>query len=85
MKHITSLRCLLTLLTLLFIASNTTAQEVQWQPFGEFAAGVTKFRNVTLPTYGATVGLRHGDATDTHSDRTAYIVKQFLALLDTGI
>lgn len=25
------------------------------------------------------------DATDTHSDRTAYIVKQFLALLDTGI
>jgi AraC-like DNA-binding protein len=25
------------------------------------------------------------DATETHSDRTAYIVKQFLALLDTGI
>ena len=40
-----------------------SAQETQWQPFGELTAGITKYKGITLPTYGATVGLRHGDLT----------------------
>lgn len=50
---------------LLALASGTvaSAQATPWQPFGELSAGVTKFRSATLPTYGVTVGLRHGDLT----------------------
>ena len=63
MKHFSRIHHLLPMLLALASSTAAMAQEVQWQPFGELSAGVTKFRNVTLPTYGATVGLRHGDLT----------------------
>ena len=51
-----------TIFLLLALAAGTVAaQEASWQPFGELSAGVTKFKTVTLPTFGATVGIRHGD------------------------
>lgn len=59
MKIPTTLFLLLTLAT----CGITTAQETTWQPFGEFSAGVTHFKGITMPTYGATIGLRHGDLT----------------------
>lgn len=49
-----------TLFLLLALTAGTiAAQEASWQPFGELSAGVTKFKTITLPTVGATVGLRH--------------------------
>ena len=59
MKKSTTLFLLLTLA----YCSIATAQETTWQPFGELTAGVTKFKTTTLPTYGATVGLRHDNLT----------------------
>lgn len=57
MKKSTTLFLLLTLA----YCSIASAQETPWQPFGELTAGVTKIKTVTLPTFGATVGIRHGD------------------------
>lgn len=39
------------------------AQTTHLQPFCEFEAGVTRFRTASLPTLGATVGLRDADFT----------------------
>ncbi len=50
------------LLTLAY-CSIASAQETTWQPFGELTAGVTKFKATTLPTYGATIGLRNDNLT----------------------
>ncbi|MBQ8703526.1 MAG: hypothetical protein IJ524_04025 [Bacteroidales bacterium] len=62
MQNCLTLR-LLPLLLALASCGIATAQESQWQPFGELTAGVLKTKTATLPTYGATVGLRHGDLT----------------------
>ncbi|MBR6291947.1 MAG: hypothetical protein IKR33_04000 [Bacteroidales bacterium] len=59
MKKSTTLFLLLTLA----YCSIATAQETTWQPFGELTAGVTKFKTTTLPTYGATIGLRNDNLT----------------------
>lgn len=59
MKKSTTLFLLLTLA----YCSIATAQETTWQPFGELTAGVTKFKTITLPTYGATIGLRNDNLT----------------------
>ena len=63
MKQSRTILRILPLLLSIATCGFASAQETQWQPFGELSAGVTKFRNVTLPTYGAAVGLRHGDLT----------------------
>lgn len=49
-----------TLLVLLALTAGSlaNAQTVQLQPFAELSAGVTWFRTVALPTYGATLGLQ---------------------------
>ena len=53
-----------TIFLLLALAAGTVAaQESSWQPFSELSAGITKFKTVTLPTYGATFGLRSDDLT----------------------
>lgn len=63
MKHLHRTHHLLPLLLALASCGIVSAQVSQWQPFGELSAGVTHFKGITLPTYGATVGLRHGDLT----------------------
>lgn len=63
MKQIQPTRRLLALLLALAISGIASAQETQWQPFGELTAGVTKYKGVTLPTYGATLGLRTDNLT----------------------
>lgn len=63
MKKSPLLPRLLPLLMALAICGTTSAQETQWQPFGELSAGISTFKEVSLPTYSATFGLRHGDLT----------------------
>lgn len=63
MKRIQPSLRYLPLLLALAACGIASAQETQWQPFGEITAGVTKFKTTTLPTYGVAVGLRHDDLT----------------------
>ena len=69
MKHTFSALHLLPLLLALATCGIATAQETQWQPFGELSAGVTYLKPshsatqspshpLPLSTYGATIGLR---------------------------
>ena len=58
MTHNNSILRLLPLLLALAIGGIASAQETQWQPFGELTAGITKYKGVTLPTYGAALGLQ---------------------------
>lgn len=63
MKHTPSVLRLLPLLLALASCGFATAQETQWQPFGELTAGITRFKGTTLSTYGATIGLRKDNLT----------------------
>ena len=63
MKHLHRTLPLLPLLLTVATCGFASAQETQWQPFGELSAGVTRFKGISMPTYGATLGLRHGDLT----------------------
>ena len=58
MKHTTPVLRLLPLLLAIALGGNAAAQASQWQPFGELSAGVTRYKGFTMPTYGATLGLR---------------------------
>lgn len=63
MKQSRTILCILPLLLSIATCGFASAQETQWQPFGELSAGVTRFKGISMPTYGATIGLRHGDLT----------------------
>ena len=74
MKNTFSALRLLPLLLALASCGFATAQETQWQPFGELTAGVTYYssnqtfthssnRPLALSTYGATIGLRKDNLT----------------------
>ena len=74
MKHLTPTLRLLPLLLAMGSCGIVSAQETSWQPFGELTAGVTYLKpghsatqslghTLALPTYGATIGLRHDDLT----------------------
>ena len=52
------IRKTLSFLIALTIISHVTAQESQWQPFGELTAGVTRFKNTAFPSYGASIGMQ---------------------------
>lgn len=63
MKHLHWTLRLLPLLLTVATCGFASAQETQWQPFGELSAGVTHFKSTSLLTYGATIGMRHDDLT----------------------
>lgn len=63
MKQTQTILRLLPLILALATCGIAPAQVTQWQPFGEFTAGVSKYKGVTLPTYGATLGLRKDNLT----------------------
>lgn len=63
MKQSRTILRILPLLLSIATCGFASAQETQWQPFGELSAGVTRFKGISMPTYGATIGLRHGDLT----------------------
>ena len=63
MKQSRTILRILPLLLSIATCGFASAQETQWQPFGELSAGVTHFKGISMPTYGAAIGLRHGDLT----------------------
>lgn len=63
MKQSRTILRILPLLLSIATCGFASAQETQWQPFGELSAGVTHFKRTSLLTYGTTIGMRHDGLT----------------------